>query len=552
MSEYKLDFTDIQTDSIFVDSRDIDTESVDITLFGFKRLNYGEELNENFVHLLENFASEEDPSNPGNPDTSKTNSIISPDGDPLLKNGKQIEGQIWFNKSNFLPYIYHDNEWRPLDAVGEEITANWGQILNGEQIPRPATNDGYVFPYSECSWIVSPFNQLDTLETMICRTDENANVTMEYVFSGSGSPESAVANYMIVGIKGNNNLGDIQDPNPPPTPTPSGSMGATPTPSASVGASPTPTPTPTPDSLTLTINDPFSASCAASSGSQCIATDQIVLGTDYNIAGGSGNFSYNWSYFGGDVFSISNPSSPNPSLSRKLFTGLTGSGIGTIQVSDLETGETTFGSFTFNTIHNESLAPTPSQTPTSTPAPSNSADVTPTPTPTPSNSAGVTPTPTPSISATPTPTPSISATPTPTPSEILSGTISDGAITTVAVVTDNPATLSISLLTDGSIDGNPSNSTTGANTWAIFNSGFDASDFNYEIIDIQQANVLSFTGPSEGSVGSLSSDLIYSAEMGGSSVDRNLTIILDIVDVNNSTNVGRINLTLTTEPSTAP
>jgi len=121
MSEYKLDFTDISLSPIVVDEKDIDSNSVDITLFGFKKLNYGEELNENFVHLLENFAVAEDPENQENPDISQTNYITPDNNSKLLEEGKQVTGQLWYNKTKLTPYVFYNNKWNKLETQGEDI-----------------------------------------------------------------------------------------------------------------------------------------------------------------------------------------------------------------------------------------------------------------------------------------------------------------------------------------------------------------------------------------------------------------------------------------------
>jgi hypothetical protein len=205
---YNISKTDRTKDTITVEENTKTNAEVDITLFGYKKLEYGRELNENFLHLLENFACPEDEGNPGNPDTSQANY-------GKLTESKLIEGQFWYNKTQSTLYYWDGTRWNPLSNIGEDIGANWGQILDGEQLPRPQSVSGYLFPYEECSWIVSPFNQNGALDTMVCRTDDVATVEMTYLYSGDGSETSAVANYLIVGIKDNNNLG-TQIPVPTP------------------------------------------------------------------------------------------------------------------------------------------------------------------------------------------------------------------------------------------------------------------------------------------------------------------------------------------------
>ena len=240
MASYELEFTDIDVPLIVVDENTVNNTSLDITLFGFEKLNYGRELNENFVHIMERFALPESEGAVGSPDLSKV-SYDGSNGTNFLLN-TPVEGQFWYNKtaSQLIPNLRFDDDWHPLEKFSHDVAANWGQIADGEQIPQPVSDTGYVFPYEECSWIVSPFNQVEELVDMVCRTDENANVIMQYLFEGDSTKTSAIANYMIVGLKDNNNLGQLLTPEPQPSATP------TPTPSTSQGASPTPTPTNTP------------------------------------------------------------------------------------------------------------------------------------------------------------------------------------------------------------------------------------------------------------------------------------------------------------------
>lgn len=73
-----------------------DTTSTSLTLLGRLSTNYGENQNENFVRLLENFANDTSPSNP-------------------------ITGQIWFDTSTNVLKVYIDSIWQ---AITENLTGN--------------------------------------------------------------------------------------------------------------------------------------------------------------------------------------------------------------------------------------------------------------------------------------------------------------------------------------------------------------------------------------------------------------------------------------------
>ena len=250
MTDYSVKYTDKNKTPIVISETNVDNSTTDISLFGRKRLEYGRDMNANFLHILENFACEENPLLPGNPDVTKT-SFIADTTKRLLTT--PTEGQLWYNVTQESLFVWNGNSWIALGMVGD-IAANWGVIASGSQLPRPVNQHGYVFDYDECSWIVSPF-VFDTAFTyMQCLTDDQANVTMFYSPEGGGPQVNGCANYLIVGIKGNVNLGSqlpipSATPAPSPTPTVTPTRTATPivSPTASVtptpGVSPTPTPT---------------------------------------------------------------------------------------------------------------------------------------------------------------------------------------------------------------------------------------------------------------------------------------------------------------------
>src|SRR5690554_5117642 len=199
MSKYFVKHADASKFPIEIDQRSIDEMSTDITLFGRLRLNYGRQLNENFLHILEHFACPEDSGNPGNPDFSQTNYN-------LLE--QPTEGQLWFNKTQERMFIWESSAWVPLVDFGTELGANWGQILDGENLPQPVSPSGYVFAYDECSWVVSPFTYPDTIDYLTCHANSPVALTeMKFRREEELTLETGIANYLIVGLKDNNNVG---------------------------------------------------------------------------------------------------------------------------------------------------------------------------------------------------------------------------------------------------------------------------------------------------------------------------------------------------------
>lgn len=252
MVTYVINYTDNSKTPISVEEKTIN-QSLPIALFGRERLEYGELMNENILHLLENFACPEDSANPGNPDLAIAL-------EHTLQN--PVDGQLWYNSTKELIYLRQDGVWVPLSVYGE-VAANYGTIADGNQLPLPVSDTGYVFSYDECSWIVGPFHYPDEIDYMRCYSDtDDSRVTMQYRVVGSGEIVSGLANYMIIGVRGNTNLGNnpigegpaiTPTSTPGPTPTPTATFGLTPTvtptvtatPDSTPGPSTTPTPTPT-------------------------------------------------------------------------------------------------------------------------------------------------------------------------------------------------------------------------------------------------------------------------------------------------------------------
>lgn len=236
MTQYFVKFTDTSVAPIQIGEADVN-KSLDIDLFGRIRLEYGEKLNQNLLNILENFACPADPSfgeqlHPSAPDLTQVS-------ERQLQN--PVLGQFWYNSTNQHMYVFTDTGWKPLSMVGD-YAANWGQVYHGESLPLPVSSlTGGQFDLSECIWNVSPAYFNGSIDSMVCATDDSANVTMQYTLTGTGTVVNGVANYLIIGIRGNINTGS-RDPIPNVSPSPSPSPTRTPI----VSATPPPTPTITP------------------------------------------------------------------------------------------------------------------------------------------------------------------------------------------------------------------------------------------------------------------------------------------------------------------
>lgn len=251
MATYSIRYTDINVTPIIINQGEVNTTAVDVALFGRIDLEYGQLLNENLLHLLENFACPEDPNAPGTPDltVALSNTLYNP-----------TDGQIWFNSTQQTPFIYVTDAWVSL-GTSSDFAANSGKIYNGQQLPLPVSTSGYQFTYDECVWLVSPSGiQQSDLGTngfsyMVCTTNDTGLVIHTYAKVGTNVLIAGVANYIIIGMKKvngvtnphNHNYSEVPPPPPPPPPN-QNLPSPTPTNTPVVGATVTPTPT-----ITLTV-----------------------------------------------------------------------------------------------------------------------------------------------------------------------------------------------------------------------------------------------------------------------------------------------------------
>jgi hypothetical protein len=215
MTTYVVNHTDSSKQPILIPEESIDN-STDIALFGRTRLQYGADMNQNMLSLLERFACPESSTVPGTPNLNRSDGKLA----------TPIEGQIWYNSTRKLPFVWNGSSWVALLSSGS-IASNWGIIFDGQKIPQPIGDDGYVFQYSECVMIVGPF----TMDGEIFNYDIECNQTTGVVIAQMNSGQSLVASYLIIGLRNNVNTG-TNFPVVTPTMTPTISVTPSSTPQA--------------------------------------------------------------------------------------------------------------------------------------------------------------------------------------------------------------------------------------------------------------------------------------------------------------------------------
>lgn len=210
---YYVYYTDAKTGAIAIPiAKSSLIQDYDVTLIGKARLEYGETLNQNILNLLEHFAS---PSSGNSPDLSQTYSN-------LLSN--PVIGQLWYNSLDKTVHVCTRVEpsivWDSISDVND-FAGNAGIISDGEYIPLPVSQSGYEFSQDECVWNISPHYLNSSVEIIgVDIGDTDRLVRCRYMTS-SGEV-MGMANYIILGIRGQMAPAQInfECPEPSPTPTP--------------------------------------------------------------------------------------------------------------------------------------------------------------------------------------------------------------------------------------------------------------------------------------------------------------------------------------------
>lgn len=202
-NSYYIYYTDSSTGAIAIpiSKSALDQTTLDITLVGKTRLEYGEVFNANLLHLVEHFSCPADALNLDSPDLDETyqNLLYNP-----------VIGQLWYNNTKKRLYMCTERRvltpiaaepvWLPISSMGD-VAGNSGVMFNGEVLPLPFGADGYEYTQEECVWLVSPLftESVNTIIGMDVTTNENRVITAQYI-TASGTVAGSVS-YFIFGVK---------------------------------------------------------------------------------------------------------------------------------------------------------------------------------------------------------------------------------------------------------------------------------------------------------------------------------------------------------------
>jgi hypothetical protein len=199
MVTYVVDYTDSDKLPINVEEREV-VRDTPIAIFGRRKLKYGEEMNENLLHILENFAC------PSKVIYVDTVPYTVPNTDIALVSTltNAIEGQLWYNSSNLRMYkkVGPDpHEWKALGDI-DDISVVSGSMEHGQALPLPISRSNYEYTVAECYWIVSPRYYTDEVDRMECHVDIINEIPTVWMKWWIGAIEvQGHVNYKVIGIK---------------------------------------------------------------------------------------------------------------------------------------------------------------------------------------------------------------------------------------------------------------------------------------------------------------------------------------------------------------
>lgn len=148
---YTLEFSDTTKPSLFIQVATLNQQT-DLKYPGRASLNYGENINENFLHLLENFASPTAPQTP-------------------------IEGELWYDNSNEILYICKTGS-----------PQEWEVVYGGKA-------------YDEIILSGSPPSSTVNTTNVNTKTKTSTTSYQQVFLNGILQREGATGNYTVTGLK---------------------------------------------------------------------------------------------------------------------------------------------------------------------------------------------------------------------------------------------------------------------------------------------------------------------------------------------------------------
>ena len=185
---YQLNKTDGTLLTDLIDGQ-IDTDSTNLVLVGRNYTGYGEYFNENFIKLLENFASTAAPSNP-------------------------LTGQVWWDNADQRLKVYDGTVWK---ASGGPIVQNTRpQMVAGDMWIDNLNNQVYAFDGSDLMLMGPQYTESQGksgFEVGSILDQQSRSRTVVYLYT-AGAISAVISNIEFTPIYSQRILGLVTDSNP--------------------------------------------------------------------------------------------------------------------------------------------------------------------------------------------------------------------------------------------------------------------------------------------------------------------------------------------------
>ncbi len=179
---YTVDYSTSSKTAITVNDGTVDT-STSINLIGKNYTNFGELLNENLLHLLENFANANAPTNP-------------------------TEGQLWYDTTNSLLKLYDNGSWF---QIGAPASTTRFEYRNRQDTASAYHKTVECIVDNNIVWIATDDTTVWTPKSTEYLEDGTTALTTQFPTIQAGIQMNSTANYKFRGTATSADYADLAE-----------------------------------------------------------------------------------------------------------------------------------------------------------------------------------------------------------------------------------------------------------------------------------------------------------------------------------------------------
>ena len=179
---YTVDYSQSSKTAITVNDGTVDT-STSINLIGKNYTNFGELLNENLLHLLENFANANAPTNP-------------------------TEGQFWYDTTNSLLKLYDNGSWF---QIGAPASTTRFEYRNRQDTANAYHKTVECIVDNNIVWISTDDTTVWTPKSTEFLEDGTTALTTQFPTIQAGIQMNSTTNYKFRGIATSADYADLAE-----------------------------------------------------------------------------------------------------------------------------------------------------------------------------------------------------------------------------------------------------------------------------------------------------------------------------------------------------